>query len=57
MVRRGSDAAAIKVPRIVQHTPRGRVWKLPPPDPEAEARIAALFERMGIKRREKGSET
>jgi hypothetical protein len=45
-------AATIKIPRIVQHTPPGRTWKHMPltPDPEAEARIAAFFERMGIKR-------
>jgi hypothetical protein len=27
-------AATIKVPRIVQHTPKGQAWKLPPDDPE-----------------------
>jgi hypothetical protein len=46
----------IKVARIVQQTPRGRAWRLPPPDlphdPEAEASVAAFFERMGIKRAE-----
>ena len=47
-----AQAATIKVPTIVQYTPKGRVWKLPEPDPEAQARVAALFERMGIKRRE-----
>ena len=35
--------ATIKVPRIVQHTPRGRAWKLPEPDPEGEARAAAFL--------------
>jgi hypothetical protein len=45
-----AQAATIKVPRIVQHTPKGRAWKLLPPDPEAQARAAAFFERMGIKR-------
>jgi hypothetical protein len=43
------------VPRIVQHTPRGKAWKLReplPPDPEADARIAAFFAKMGIKRRD-----
>ena len=45
-----AQAATIKVPRIVQHTPKGRAWKLPPDDPEAKARAAAFFERMGIKR-------
>jgi hypothetical protein len=27
-----AQAATIKVPRIVQHTPKGRAWKLPEPD-------------------------
>jgi hypothetical protein len=45
-----AQAATIKVPRIVQHTPKGRAWKSPPDDPEAKARAAAFFERMGIKR-------
>ena len=37
--------------RIVQHTPKGRAWRLPPPDdPEAKARAVAFLERMGIKR-------
>jgi hypothetical protein len=31
------------VPRIVQHTPRGRAWTLPPDDPEAKARAVAFF--------------
>jgi hypothetical protein len=50
-----AQAAEIKVPRIVQHTPRGNAWKLLeplPPDPEADARIAAFFAKMGIKRRD-----
>ena len=47
-----AQAATIKVPRIVQHTPKGRAWKLPPDDPEAKARAVAFLERMGIKRRE-----
>jgi hypothetical protein len=38
---RPAQAAEIKVPRIVQHTPRGRAWMLPEPDPAAEARAAA----------------
>ena len=51
------QAATIKVPRIVQHTPKGRAWRLPPPDdPKAKARAVAFLERMGIKRREEGSE-
>ena len=33
-----AQAAEIKVPRIVQHTPRDRAWKVAEPDPEAEAR-------------------
>jgi hypothetical protein len=45
-----AQAAAVKVPKIVQHTPRGRAWKLPEPDPEAEARVAAFFAKMGVKR-------
>ena len=49
-----AQAAEIKVPRIVQHTPRDRAWKVAEPNPEAEARAAAFFERMGIKRREGG---
>ena len=49
-----AQTAEIKVPRIVQHTPKGRAWKLPPDDPEAKARAVAFFERMGIKRREGG---
>jgi hypothetical protein len=47
-----AQAATIKVPRIVQHTPKGRAWKRPPDDPEAKARAVAFLERMGIKRRE-----
>jgi hypothetical protein len=34
------------VPRIVQHTPRGEAWKLPPDDPEAKARAVAFLARM-----------
>src|SRR5271168_2883754 len=41
-----AQAALIKVPRIVQHTPRGRAWKLPEPDPEAEVRAVASFVRQ-----------
>jgi hypothetical protein len=42
--------ALIKVPGIVQHTPKGRAWRLPPSDdPEAKARAYAFLERMGIK--------
>jgi hypothetical protein len=41
-----AQAATIKVPRIVQHTPKGRAWKLPPDDPEAKARAVAFLERV-----------
>jgi hypothetical protein len=44
-----AQAAEIKVPRIVQHTPKGRAWRLAvslEPDPEADARIAAFMARM-----------
>jgi hypothetical protein len=42
-----AQAALIKVPRIVQHTPKGRAWRLPPPDdPEAKAKAVAFLERM-----------
>jgi hypothetical protein len=44
-----AQAAEIKVPQIVQVTPKGRAWRLPAPlapDPEADARIAELFDRM-----------
>jgi hypothetical protein len=44
-----AQAAEIKVPRIVQHTPRGRAWKVQAPiepDPEADARVAAFLARM-----------
>ena len=52
-----AQAPTIKVPRIVQHTPKGSAWRLPPPDdPEAKARAVAFLERMGIKGREEGSE-
>jgi hypothetical protein len=41
------------VPTIVQYTPRGRAWRLPPPDdPEGKERAVAFLERMGIKRRD-----
>jgi hypothetical protein len=41
-----AQAATIKVPRIVKHTPRGRAWKLPPDDPEAKAQAVAFLARM-----------
>jgi hypothetical protein len=43
-----AQAAEIKVPPIVQITPKGRAWRLPAPepDPEADARVAELFARM-----------
>ena len=53
-----AQVAEIKVPRIVQHTPtRPGVEAEPPDDPEAKARAAAFFAKMGIKRREEGSES
>ena len=50
--RPAKPAQAAEIKCLESHTPRGRAWKVPPPDPEAEARAAAFFERMGIKRRE-----
>jgi hypothetical protein len=50
--RKPAQAATIAVSRIVQHTPRGRAWRLEAlpqaagPDPEAEARVAAFMARM-----------
>jgi hypothetical protein len=41
-----AQVATIKVPRIVQHTPKGGAWKLPEPDPEAKARAVAFFARI-----------
>jgi hypothetical protein len=41
-----AQAATIKVPRIVQHTPKSRAWKLPSDDPEAKARGVAFLSRM-----------
>jgi hypothetical protein len=43
-----AQAALIKVPRIVQHTPKGRAWRLPEqePDPEGEARAKAFLAKM-----------
>jgi hypothetical protein len=44
-----AQAVEIKVPRIVQTTPKGKAWSLRAPlepDPEADARIAELFARM-----------
>ena len=41
-----AQAAEIKVPRNVQHTPKGRAWKLPPDDPEAKARAVAFLSRV-----------
>jgi hypothetical protein len=46
--RPAKPAVEIKVPRIVQHTPKGKAWRLKPigPDPEADARVADLMARM-----------
>jgi hypothetical protein len=52
-----AQAAEIKVPRIVQHTPRGRAWKLEPLTPEAKARAVEFFAKMGVKRPDEGSES
>jgi hypothetical protein len=41
-----AQTATIKVPRIVQHTSKGRAWKLLEPDPEAKARAVAFLSRM-----------
>jgi hypothetical protein len=49
-----AQAATIAAPRIVQQTPRGRAWKVPEPDAEADASVAAFFKRMGVTRREGG---
>jgi hypothetical protein len=46
-----AHAATMQVPRIVQHTPKGRAWKVLPPDAEADARVAGFFARMGIAKR------
>ena len=42
-----AQAATIKVPRIVQHSPKGRAWRLEPLTPEAEERAAAFFAKIG----------
>ena len=48
--RPAKSEQAIEGPRVVQTTPKGRGWKLPlQPDPEADARVRAFFERMGLK--------
>jgi hypothetical protein len=46
--RQAKPAVEIKVPRIVQHTPKGKAWRLKPlePDPEADERVADLMARM-----------
>ena len=41
-----AQAAEIKVPRIVQHTPKVRAWKVLAPDAEADAKVKAFFDRM-----------
>lgn len=46
-----AQTAEIKMPRIVQHAPRGRAWKLPEPDPEGEARAFAFLAKIGITRK------
>ena len=40
----------IASPRVVQHLPKwDRERKALPPDPEADARVAAFFRRMGLR--------
>jgi hypothetical protein len=51
-----AQAATIKVPRIVQHTPRGRAWKLPEPDPDGRTRAMAFLWKMGIAQEIDGDE-
>jgi hypothetical protein len=45
-----AQPAEITAPRIVQHTPKGRAWRVKElePDPEGYARVAEFFERMGL---------
>ena len=45
---KSEQAATTDMPRIVQHTPKGRAWRLPAPKPdlEADVRVKAFFERM-----------
>jgi hypothetical protein len=44
-----AQVAKIAGPRVVQTTTKGRARKPLAPDPEADARVAAFFERMGLK--------
>jgi hypothetical protein len=49
---KAAQPVEIKAPRVVQHTPRkGRAWRVKElePDPEADARVEAFFQRMGLK--------
>jgi hypothetical protein len=41
-----ADRPETKAPRIIQHTRRGRAWKVLPPDAEADARVKAFMDRM-----------
>jgi hypothetical protein len=47
--RKRPKSAEITAPRVVQHTPKGRAWRVKElePDPEADARVEAFLERMG----------
>ena len=47
----------MRVPEVGTFEMRAALLEALPPDPEAEARAAAFLERMGIKRREEGSES
>jgi hypothetical protein len=44
-----AQAAKIAGPRVVQTTTKGRARKPLAPDPEADARVAAFFARLGLK--------
>jgi hypothetical protein len=48
--RKRPKSVEITAPAIVQHTPRGRAWRVKElePDPEADARVEAFFQRMGL---------
>lgn len=51
---KSAPPAEITTPRVVQHIPlRRREPKPLEPDPAADARVAAFFKRMGIKRRDR----
>jgi hypothetical protein len=44
--RPAKPVVEIKVPRVVQHTPKGWAWRLDlEPDPAADERVAAFMTR------------